>query len=245
MQLTELAQIQLICAVVIIVKSKLKICFRLFVVALSLCLGSAGVFAQANLFSNGSFDAANGISSWTTQYTTNTVTTTGRYVIAASPAAAGFTVNTNNIGAQNGANAMWVNGASAAGTTNIVSQSVTVSASTTYTFRGRLVSAESPVNQAATIKIYVTSNGVTTSSGTFTATTSWQEIYYTFTTPAGATSATIVLIDTNTNNTGTGNDFGLDNLSVPEPSTYAAGLFVVGAGFFAWRRQRRKAQSVA
>ena len=193
-------------------------------------------FAQANLFSNGSFES--GITGWTTQYGTGTITTTGNYAIAGSPKAAGFTTATNNIGAQAGSNALWVNGANAVGTTNVVSQTITgLTVGQQYTVRGWLVSAESPANQAATVVIRAVSGASNVASSPFTATTSWSEIYYTFT--AGATSATILFIDTNKNQTGTGNDFGLDNLSVPEPATYAAGAFLVAAGFFGWRRHRR------
>ncbi len=222
-------------------ESKLLNCHRLFVWAVWLCFGSVAGFAQANLFSNGSFES--GITGWTTQYGTGAITTQGNYAIAASPKAAGFTSSTtNNVGAQSGSNALWVNGASGAGTTNVVSQTLTgLTVGQQYTVRGWLVSAESPVSSAATVVIRAVSGSSNVVSSAFIATTSWSQIFYTFT--AGATSATILFIDTNKNASGTGNDFGLDNLSVPEPATYAAGAFVVAAGFLGWRRHRRSLAS--
>ena len=223
-------------------ESKLLNCHRLLVCAVWLCFGSVAGFAQANLFSNGSFEG--GITGWTTQYGTGTITTQGNYKIAGSPAAAGFTSATNNVGVPTGGgtNALWVNGASGATTTNVVSQTLTgLTVGRQYTVSGWLVSAESPVSSAATVVIMAVSGSSNVVSSAFTATTSWSQIFYTFT--AGATSATILFIDTNKNASGTGNDFGLDNLSVPEPATYAAGAFVVAAGFLGWRRHRRSLAS--
>jgi hypothetical protein len=231
------------CLSLIVVKlmfSKLLSCHRLFAMAAALCLGSLVALAQTNLFTNGSFES--GITGWTTQYTTNSVTTTSHYVIAASPAAAGFTTSTNNVGAQSGSNALWVNGASSATTTNVVQQTITgLTIGQKYTVYGWLVSAENPVSSAATITIRAVSGATNVVSSAFTATTAWAQIYFTFT--AGATNATITFSDTNKNATGTGNDFGLDNLFVPESGTYAAGVFLVGIGFFGWLRYRRSLAS--
>jgi hypothetical protein len=188
------------------------------------------------LLSNGSFESGN--TGFATSYTTNNgVGASGRAVLASSPTAAGFS-SANGIGAKDGTLALWANGSTAGAT--IWSETIaagSLAANTTYRFYGYIVSANSSAGSAS-INVSAAGAGVGTPTVTQAVTTAWALVYLSFTTGSTLTGGvTLTIVDTS--NAASANNFGLDFLSVPEPGTYAAGFFLVGAGFYGWRRHRR------
>ncbi|HTH48264.1 MAG TPA: PEP-CTERM sorting domain-containing protein, partial [Candidatus Limnocylindria bacterium] len=131
-------------------------------------------------------------------------------------------------------NMMVINGSTVASKT-VWQETVSVTAGRNWTFS--LWMASAVAGSPAVLQVYI--NNVLQST-TFTAPSSaatWQQFSLNWSS-TGTTSATIRLVDSNT--AAGGNDFAIDDIRlVPEPSTYAAGMFLAGAGFFAWRRQRK------
>jgi len=215
--------------------------------------------AANNLLVNPGFELGN--TGFTTSYTTNITnpTSQGQAVVYSANVASGtaFGTGTGVSGTTDAKNTgtkyLAVNGASD-GTSTVWQQSVTIAPNISYTFTfqaapGNAASISSATPPVIAVTVTINGNAVTLSAvtnptwatrGTYTG----YSATFTSNGAASPTTAIIKLVDTATG--GVGNDFLLDDFSlVPEPSTYAAGLFVVGAGFLAWRRQRRTAQSVA
>lgn len=206
---------------------------------------AAGAHGQ-NLITNAGFES--GASGYTTGYGANdtTPTTSGTAgVTVAGSSSTIFGSGSTSLTTHGGTQFFAVNG-STTGTATVWEQNVSSLViggltGSTFTFSfwiaaGNAESVKTSPNQRPVIA--VTING--TSLGSITASTTagaWTQFTATWTRGTN-TVADIKLVDTRT--TGTGNDFVLDDfVLVPEPSTYAAGVFLIGAGLFAWRKARR------
>lgn len=217
------------------------------------CLGGLSAHDENNLITNPGFESEN--TGFTTSYSTNNANATaqGQAKIYSANVNSGtsFGSGSTTYSKRSGSKFFAVNGASD-GTSTVWQQSVTIAPNISYTFTFFAAPGDAAsVTTKPVIDVTVTINGNAATLSAVTnptwATAGTYTQYSATFTSNGATSPTtavIKLVDTATGSTG--NDFLLDDFSlVPEPSTYAAGIFVVGAGFFAWRRQRRTAQSVA
>lgn len=171
--------------------------------------------AAPNLITNGNFKAGN--KDFTTGYTLTTMTpylfqdnVHGIYTVekAGSIAASSAYGDWTNIStAPSGKNAnVYVADASTTAGTVVWSETVTVTPNTRYKFIFYAAEVSNACCSNATMQASV--NGTTL--GTLTASGSWQKAGYVWRS-GSATTATLTLIDTNTN--GPYNDFALDDLS--------------------------------
>ena len=202
-----------------------------------LALSQAAVMGQ-NLIVNGDFSSGN--TGFTSGYTYSSSLSSG----GESAGEGNYYVTTNPNNTHSGfssfgdhttgsGNLMVVNGSTIANN-SVWQETVSVTAGRNWTFS--LWMASAVAGTPAVLQVYI--NNVLQST-TFTAPSSaatWQQFSLNWSS-TGTNSATIRLVDSNT--AAGGNDFAIDDIRlVPEPGTYAAGMFLVGAGFFAWRRQR-------
>lgn len=215
-----------------------------------LCLGSVGGQAQ-NLITNPGFES--GVTGYATGYGVNDTTPTvpGQAGVLTTPTSSAtvFGSGTTTDQAHSGNNFFAVNGASANGSTTVVWEQTVSSlvigglTGSTFTFSfwaaaGNTESTTTGPDQRPSLQLTI--NGVNTalSASTFIITSTTYAQFTTTWTRGTATSAIIRLFDDN--NRATGNDFLLDDfVLVPEPGTYAAGVFLVGAGLLAWRKARQ------
>ncbi|HTH46497.1 MAG TPA: hypothetical protein VMB21_03200 [Candidatus Limnocylindria bacterium] len=209
-----------------------------------------------NLITNPGFES--GATGYTTDYTVDTTPTGQGQAGVRGSGTSGtgsssvFNSGSTSLTAHGGSKFFAVNG-STSGTAIVWEQTVSslvISGLTgsTFTFSFWIAAGDAasttPSGQRPTIAVII--NG--TSIGNVTPSTTdgaWTQFTGTWTRGTN-TTADIKLIDLKT--ASTGNDFILDDfVLVPEPSTYAAGVFLVGAGYFAWRKARRKsaAQEIA
>lgn len=213
----------------------------------------AGVALGQNLLTNGDFSSGN------TGFTSGYTYATGSSALSAGGEGSGegnyaITTSPNNVhsglanygdhttgsgkmmvinGSGNASNIIWEE--------NVTSLAVGGVTGSTYTFSGWISSAIA--TSAATLQVTINGANVGSVITAPAAAGVWQQFTVTWTRGA-ATSADIRLTDTNT--AANGNDFALDDLRlVPEPSTYAAGIFLAGAGFLAWRKSRQAAVTKA
>lgn len=205
-----------------------------------LALSQAAVLGQ-NLIVNGDFSSGN--SGFTTGYNYSSSLSSGgesagegNYYVTKDPnnthsGFSSFGDHTTGSG-----NMMVINGSGVAGKT-MWQETVSVTAGRNWTFSLWMASAVS--GTPAVLQVYINN---TLQGTTFTAPSTagtWQQFSLNWTS-TGTNSATIRLVDSNT--AAGGNDFAIDDIRlVPEASTYAAGAFIAGAGFFAWRRARKAA----
>ncbi len=205
---------------------------------------AAGAYGQ-NLIANPGFES--GATGYTTDYTVDTTPTgQGQAGVIATGLTSTAVFNSAGVtlNAHSGSSMFAVNG-STSGTAIVWEQNITSLViggltGSQFTFSFWIAAGDTasttPSGQRPTLNVLI--NG--TSIGTITPGTTagaWSQFTGTWT-RSGATSADIQLIDTK--KTSAGNDFVLDDfVLVPEPSTYAAGVFLIGAGFFAWRKARR------
>ncbi len=212
---------------------------------LALLALSQGAAVAQNLITNGDFTSGN--TGFTTGYNYSSSLSSG----GEGAGEGNYYVTTNPNNTQSGfssfgdhttgsGNMMVINGSTVASKT-LWQDTVSVTAGRNFTFS--LWMASAVAGTPATLQVYINNALQTT---TFTAPSgagTWQQFSLNWSS-TGTNSATIRLVDSNT--TVGGNDFAIDDIRlVPEPSTYAAGAFLVGAGFFAWRRHRHAAAKKA
>jgi hypothetical protein len=200
-----------------------------------------------NLIANGDFEAGN--TGFASQYTYTVPGPTNLYPEST------YTVDTNPINSHDlfssfgdhtsgEGNFMIINGAGVANEAVWISQPLMLAANTSYTFAFWLVSVH-PASPAQ-LEIQALADGPSFSFGPFTAsgtTGVWQRYSGSFNTGGNTTPWTLNI--TNLNTELSGNDFGIDDISltanagIPEPGSWA--MLVAGFGLtgFAARRRRQ------
>ncbi len=210
-------------------------------------LGLCQVAAMAqNLIVNGDFSSGN--TGFTSGYSYSSSLSSGgdggggegNYYVSTNPNTTHSGFSSFGDHTTGSGNMMVVNGSTVA-SKSLWQETVSVTAGRNFTFS--LWMASAVAGTPAVLQVYINNTLQTT---TFTAPSSaatWQQFSLNWTS-TGTNSATIRLVDSNT--VAGGNDFAIDDIRlVPEPGTYAAGAFLVGAGFFAWRRSRQAAAKKA
>jgi hypothetical protein len=207
---------------------------------------SQGAAMAQNLIVNGDFTSGN--SSFTSGYNYSSSLSSGgdggggegNYYVTTNPNSTHSGFSSFGDHTTGSGNMMVINGSTVASKT-VWQETVSVTAGRNWTFS--LWMASAVAGTPAVLQVYI--NNVLQGT-TFTAPNSaatWQQFSLNWSS-TGTNSATIRLVDSNT--AAGGNDFAIDDIRlVPEPGTYAAGAFIVGAGFLAWRRQRQAAAKKA
>ena len=169
----------------------------------------------SNLFVNGDFSAGN--TGFTSQYTFASVGVgEATYDVGTNPLMdnpSGLSMGDHTTGT---GNMMMVNGAMTAGLI-VWSETVAVSANTSYSFALWMAQWSDPGSSSAYGNLAISINGVQIDSGGFTNTAAgiWQQ-YSTGWNSGSAVQALITIVDTNL--LASGNDFALDDISLTGPA---------------------------
>ncbi|MGQ9487108.1 MAG: PEP-CTERM sorting domain-containing protein [Armatimonadota bacterium] len=212
----------------------LRLCLRLWAIAMGLFLLSGPRVYAGNLIVNGDFEAGN--TGFTTDYThdsTPPMSGLGYYAIGTNPK------TWNNLWASygdhtSGSGKMFIADGYTVGDKTVWQQTVTVASYTPYIFS--YWAASSDGSNPATFRAFI--NGVQIGDLQLPEQTGLWKKFEAVWNSGAATSATIRLVDLVT--AGIGNDFTLDDISlqaVPEPATIW--LLTTGISAVALRRRRK------
>ena len=221
--------------------SKLHTLACLACAATVLTLSAAAQAAAPNLIANGNFES--GLTGFTSDYVVGGDSwSEGVLNVGTDPKQ--FHSLWDSV--SDGSNMLFVNGSTAAEPRTVWSETVSLSKGASYDYSGSVISlyADNPalLQAVATIggKDYVVGTVQLNGGG---STPQWQSWSGTLVSPF---SGNVVLKLIDLNQSASGNDFALDNLSltqtaaVPEPQSWAMALAGLAAlGFIARRRQRR------
>ena len=216
-----------------------------------------GVFLPAtaqNLLTNGNFETGDGTGF------SNSALTAGRDTLGQIGSRLSWDVRTDastagpswlptsdhTPGSGAGAQYMYISRASGTknATTDVWAETITSTTNTRYTFTGFASIPTTPgSNQSPVFKLVVTGTGFSQTFNFSTPATSWGAFQAGFQYTGSGTSVTYTLsIINGSSNTAGDNTISWDDftLTAPEPSTYAAGVALVGIVAWQWRAARRR-----